>query len=60
MHNTAELEGILKSPLKNVSNNNTITHLAAEGGHVAVFKVRTCTYVLSVHQVLKSIYVLLL
>ena len=40
MHNTAELEDMLKSPLdENDSDQNTIAHLAAEGGHVAVFKV---------------------
>ena len=39
MHDTGELEDILKSPLENDRNENTIAHLAAEGGHVTVFKV---------------------
>ena len=39
MHGTGELENLLMSPLDN--DDNTIAHLAALGGHVAVFKVRT-------------------
>ena len=37
MHASRELEDLLMSPLDN--DGNTIAHLAAEGGHVAVFKV---------------------
>lgn len=40
MHQTEELEGCLYQPLDN--DENTIVHLAAEGGHVPVFKVRNC------------------
>ena len=47
MHNTGELETILKSPVDNDSNGNTIAHLAAEGGHASVFKVYT--YNVGVH-----------
>ena len=39
MHDTGKLEDILESPLENDRNKNTIAHLAAEGGHVTVFKV---------------------
>ena len=38
MHASRELEYLLMSPLDN--DGNTIAHLAAEGGHGAVFKVR--------------------
>ena len=40
MHETQELEEILMSPLDN--DGNTVAHLAAEGGHVSVFKVKMC------------------
>ena len=37
MHQTKELEKFLISPLDN--DDNTIAHLAAEGGNISVFKV---------------------
>ena len=37
---TEQLESVLMSPRDN--DDNTITHLAAEGGHVSVFKVSFC------------------
>ena len=37
LHRTAELEVVLMSSLDN--DGNTIAHLAAEDGHVSVFKV---------------------
>ena len=40
MHQTEELEECLYQPLDN--DENTIVHLAAEGGHVPVFKVSNC------------------
>lgn len=43
MHQTEELEECLYQPLDN--DENTIVHLAAEGGHVPVFKVSNWPYI---------------
>ena len=43
MHQTKELEEFLISPLDN--DENTIAHLAAKGGHISIFKVKTWLFV---------------
>ena len=58
MHGTGELENLLMSPLDN--DDNTIAHLAALGGHVAIFKVRTWKlYIISRRSVQLNVTIML-